>query len=346
MATLYDGTSGTPHPVELDLEGDALGVGRPDGARERVPVHELTLIDRGKAGLVIGRPAIDGWRLRVPAPLPPELDALFPRRHGYGGWIDRVGLWPAVAAFGLASASVVALGHLAPAMLAPLVPASVEKAYGDALVGDFGGRYCSSPLGDAALRRLTARLDPDAADLNVRVVDIAIVNAAALPAGNIVLFDKLLKTVETPDELAGVLAHEIAHVRKRHVTAAMIREFGVGVLATALGGATGANVDGLAALTFSRRAEREADGEAIAGLRRAGISPEPTSAFFKRLGDAEKKLGRLEPALAYLSSHPLSDGRARRFETAGREGDVHAPALTAREWAGLRAICSTGPSPR
>ncbi len=346
MATLYDGTSGVAHPVELDVQGDVLGIGRLDGTREQVSAEELNLIDRSAAGLTVGRRAVDGWRLRVSAPLPPDLDVLFPRRHGYGGWIDRIGLWPAVAGFGLASALVVALGYLAPSMLAPLVPASVEKAYGDALVGDFGGGYCSSPLGDAALKRLTARLDPDAADLDVRVVDLAVVNAATLPAGNIVLFDKLLETVRSPDELAGVLAHEIAHVRKRHVTAAMIREFGVGILATALGGTTGGNVDGFVALNFSRRAEREADREALAGLLRAGIAPGPTAAFFDRLGKAEKALGRFEPALAYVSSHPLSDGRAERFEAAMRKGAAYTPALTPREWRELRAICSKRPPSR
>jgi predicted Zn-dependent protease len=157
------------------------------------------------------------------------------------------------------------------------------------------------------------------------------------------LFDKLLKTVRTPDELAGVLAHEIAHVRKRHVTAAMIRQFGIGIVATALGGTTGGNVDGFVALDFSRRAEREADGEAIAGLQRAGISPAPTAAFFDRLGKTEKGLGRFEPAFAYLSSHPLSGGRAKRFRTAKQGGVAYTPALTAREWAELRAICSARP---
>ena len=346
MATLYDGTSGIAHPVVLDVEGSALDIARLDGARERVPADELSLIDRNTAGLTSGRPAIDGWRLRISAPLPPELDALFPRGHGYGDWIDRVGLWRAAGGFALASALVVALGYLAPTMLAPLVPASVEKAYGNALVGDFGGKYCSTPSGDAALKRLTTRLDPNAADLNVRVVDLAVINAAALPAGNIVLFDKLLKTVNTPDELAGILAHEIAHVRKRHVTAAMIREFGIGIFATALGGTTGGNVDGFVALNFTRRAEQEADGEAIASLQRAGISPAPTAAFFDRLGRAERALGRLEPALTYVSSHPLSNGRAKRFKTAKSERATYTPALTAREWTELRAICSTRPPSR
>lgn len=343
MATLYDGTSAIAHPVALETDGGTVTIGHPDGTREQVPVSELTLIDRGSTGLSIGRSGRDGWRLRVPPPVAPNLDALFPRRHGYGSWIDRVGLWPAVAGLGLASALVVAIGYFTPSVLAPLVPASVEKAYGDALVGDFGGKYCSSPAGDAALERLAERLDPHAADLNIRVVDIPIINAAALPGGNIVLFDELFEAVETPDELAGILAHEIAHVRKRHVTAALLREFGVGILAAGLGGTTGGNVDGFVALSFTRRAEQEADGEAIGSLRRAGISPAPTAAFFKRLDKAEMELGRFEPALAYVSSHPLSAGRARRFQSAAEGGASYTPALTPGEWRELRTICATRP---
>ena len=54
-------------------------------------------------------------------------------------------------------------------------------------------------------------------------------NAAALPGGYIVVFKPAI-TETDPDALAGVLAHEIAHVRRRHVTEALIRELGIGAL--------------------------------------------------------------------------------------------------------------------
>jgi predicted Zn-dependent protease len=264
---------------------------------------------------------------------------MFPGGSGYGAWIDRFGLWRASAAFGAAAAVVLTLGFFAPTLLAPLVPQSVEKAYGDALVGDFGGKYCTGREGQAALSRLARRLDPKAQELNIRVVDLPIVNAAALPAGNIVLFDELFKTVESPDELAGILAHEIAHVRRRHVTAAMIRQFGVGIFAAALGGTTGGNVDAFVALSFTRRAEREADAEAIAMLKRAGISPAPTAKFFARLGKGERDLDRFAPALAYISSHPLSGEREKAFrEAAGRAS--YTGSMTREEWDALRAVCT------
>ena len=343
---LYDGSSALRHSVQVDAAGDALRLFIPDVWEELVPAAELAPADRSGVGLILARPAVQGWRLRIPAPVPPELDALFPQRHGYGRWIDRLGLWTAVAACGLVSAAVLAAGWFAPVWLAPLVPQSVERVYGEALVGDFGGKFCASPMGDAALRKLTAALDPHPQDLNVRVVDVPVVNAAALPAGNIMIFDGLFDEVDSPEELAGILAHEIAHVRRRHVTAAMLREFGISVFTTALGGTTAGRVDGFVALSFTRRAEADADQGAIEMLRRADISPRPTAGFFKRLKKIEGDPGRLAPAMTYLSSHPLSADREKRFEAAARKDAAYRPVLTSREWTELRAICSTrAPAP-
>ncbi|GAO40051.1 peptidase M48 family protein [Sphingomonas changbaiensis NBRC 104936] len=339
-AYLYDGATAIRHKVRIEPDEEGLLLSQEDGWSDAVPLGRLAVSDHSGSGLSLVRSDVEGWRLRVPAPVPAEIDRLFPRRQGYGRWIDRIGLWRAAGAFGLISAVVLASGYFAPTLLAPLVPPSIERAYGEALVGDFGGKYCSSPAGDAALRKLTAELDSDPRDLNVRVVDVPVVNAAALPAGNIVIFDKLFEEVDSPDQLAGILAHEIAHVRRRHVTAAMLREFGLGMFATALGGSTAGRVDGFVSLSFTRRAEAEADQGAIDMLRRARISPAPTAAFFRKLKAVEGDESRLAPALAYLSSHPLSSAREKKFERAALRNASYRSALTPREWTALRAICS------
>lgn len=340
---LYDGSSAVRHDVAVAASGGTVRLSIPDVWEEDVPIADLALAERSGAGLTLVRPGMQGWRLRIIAPVPPEIDRLFPRRHGYGRWIDRIGLWWTVGVCGAVSVGVLAFGYIAPTLLAPFVPQSVERAYGEALVGDFGGKYCSSPAGDAALRKLTAALDPHPQDLNVRVVDVPVVNAAALPAGNIMIFDKLFEEVDSPDELAGILAHEIAHVRDRHVTAALVREFGIGVFTTALGGTTAGRVDGFVSLSFTRRAEADADQGAIDMLKRADISPAPTARFFKRLQKLEGNVGRFEPAIAYLSSHPLSSAREKKFEAAAVKGASYRSALTPREWTELRAICSSRP---
>jgi len=339
MAALYDGLSAVRHEVAVRRDGDALTLAGAHGGTERVPLAELFVVERRAGALTLGRHGADGWRLRLPAPVDPELHSAFPPTPGYGRWIDRLGLWPALGTFTAVSAAVVALGWFAPALLAPLVPPAVEKAYGTALIGDFGGHYCSSAAGSAALGKLVAKLDADPSDLKVRVIDFDMVNAAALPANHIVLFDALLETVNGPDELAGVLAHEIAHVRERHVTAAMLRQFGVGIFAATLGGAVGSNVDGFVALSFTRGAEQEADDAAIARLNAARISPAPTARFFAALAEREGALAGI-PAMAYLSSHPLSADRKRLFEQAADKRISYVPALTPAEWQALKTICA------
>ncbi|QHL89817.1 M48 family metalloprotease [Sphingomonas changnyeongensis] len=341
MAALYDGQTGVRRDVEVTAADGMLLLSDASGGCKAIPAGELRLVDRQTGGITLMRPGHDGWRLRVPPPVDPAVDGLFPRRHGYGRWIDRIGPGRALLVFAALSAGVVALGFYAPVLLAPLIPESVERAYGNAMVGDFGGHFCRSAKGEQALARLVARLDPGAGDLRVRVVDLPVANAAALPARQIVIFAPLIRDAAGPDELAGVLAHEIAHVRRRHVTQAMVRQLGLGMFAATLGGSVGGNLDGLAQLSFTRAAEREADDDAMAMLARAQISPLATARFFDRVAgeDATTSL----PGMTYLSTHPDPAGRAARFRRAGA-GAPASPALSARDWQALRRICDGPPT--
>jgi predicted Zn-dependent protease len=206
----------------------------------------------------------------------------------------------------------------------------------------FGGRYCDHPGGQAALNKLAAQLSPKAGGLNIRVADIGFVNAAALPGGNIVIFEQLLRHSNGPDEVAGVLAHEIAHVEERHVTQALLRELGMGIFIAAFGGTTGASVNDLMAASYSRDSEREADAGAITALRRAGISPLPTADFFGRMA---RKEGKLSERLSYISSHPVTRERQRRFAASADELRTYRPSLSRDEWEALVNICRNDQSP-
>ncbi|HWH22971.1 MAG TPA: M48 family metallopeptidase, partial [Allosphingosinicella sp.] len=181
-------------------------------------------------------------------------------------------------------------------------------------------------------------------ELNVRVVDIKMVNAAALPGSNIVLFRELISEADGPDQVAGILAHEIAHVEQRHVTEAMIRQMGVGMIIALLGGGTGANADALLSAGHSRAAEREADEAALQALRRANISPLPTADFFARLAGEERKLGAIGAGLEYLSTHPLSSDREARFRQAAEKDRRYDAALSREEWESLFNICFNKPA--
>ena len=217
------------------------------------------------------------------------------------------------------------------------MPERWEVAFGDTLAGDLGGNACTAAPGQAALAQLTARLSGGRA-MRVRVVDLDIVNAATLPGRQIVLFKGLIAAAASPDEVAGVLAHEMGHVENRDVIAALLRDFGIGLL---IGGADGGRiVHSLLSNRYSRADERGADAYAVSALARARISPRATAAFFDRMGKMELGMGRAAAVLSYVSSHPLSADRRRLFVTSARPGQTYAPALFPPEWTALRAICT------
>ena len=345
-AWLYDGRSATRHPVEAEAAAGGLLLRFADGGSEGVAAADLFHATDRDGAQVYGRTDREGWRVGILPPISSDLAAILPAERRYGRWIDRVGLAPALAVLLLLSAAVLGAGYLLPGALAPYVPASWEKRYGDAIVGDFGGKFCRGPGGTEALEKLARRLSPGHADFDMRVVDVPLVNAAALPGNHIVIFRELIAESDTPDEVAGVLAHEIAHVRRRHVTQGMIRELGVGLVITALGGTTGGNADMLLGSRYSRAAESEADADAIAALRAANISPLPTARFFTRMGAAERKLGRFGAAFSYLSTHPLSDRRRAVFRASFDPRRRYAPALSEDEWSAVFSICHNDPAKR
>ncbi len=338
-AWLYDGERALRHPVTVERRQDELAIRFEDGDMLMLAPAQLCHIESRSGHEVYGRHAMEGWRLGIPAAEVSPLAAVLPPRQRYGRLIDRIGLGPAVAAGVAISAAVLLAALNFPKLLAPHIPAAWEKSYGDALVGDFGGKYCSGAGGQAALNKLARRLSPDSEKLNIRVVNIDLVNAAALPGGNIVLFEKLLADAKGPDEVAGVLAHEISHVERRHVTQAMIRDLGLGLVVSAFGGTTGGSIDGLLSAGHSRGAEREADADAVAGLRRARISPVATAGFFERMAKQEERFGRVATGLSYISTHPMSAERQKAFRGSAVPGAAYTPALTGEEWQALSRIC-------
>ena len=138
-------------------------------------------------------------------------------------------------------------------------------------------------------------------------------NAFALPSGIIVLTDELVKLAQTDEEVLAVLAHELGHVRHRHVMRRLLEGSAVALL---VAGVTGdvASATSLAAAAptlvlqtkFSRDNEREADAFAIDLLRRAGIGPHHFGAILARM-EAQAPRGPMLPT--FLSTHPATEER-------------------------------------
>jgi beta-barrel assembly-enhancing protease len=338
---LYDGVTGLPHDVRVAVRDGRLDLSRDSGWSDSIPADRLRRVDADASTLRLGHQDAPGWRLLLPAEAEDQIAALIGRRERYGRWIDRIGLAPALAAFGAVTAAVVAVGYLAPQWLAPHVPYSWERNVGDAMVGDFGDNRCRGEEGQRVLDALAERVSPGVTRgenaIRIATLDFPIFNAAALPGGHIVVFQGALDEVEDPDALAGVVAHEIAHVRRRHVTQALIRELGIGALIRLFAGDIGVNAEQLVALSYTRQNEAEADDDAIAMLRRARISPRPTADLFARLGDADGE----EPGFTgeFLQSHPLTGKRARRFAAAEEKGATYVRAMSDKDFHALKMMC-------
>jgi len=339
-ARLYDGVSGHPHEVDVTFADAAIALGNGQGWAETVAADLLKRVGHDASTLRLGRSDIAGWRLILPVDARDRVAALLGREERYGRWIDRVGLIPALVVGGIVTAAAVGFGYIAPHWIAPHVPMSWERNVGSAMVGDFGKLRCRNAAGQQALETLVERVAPGATKgpdaIKVAALDVPVFNAAALPGGYIVVFKPAITETDS-DALAGILAHEVAHVRRRHVAEALIREFGIGALIRLFAGDIGANAEQLVALSYTRANEAQADADAIAMLRRAGISPRPTAALFQRLQ-------KQAPAYSaeFLQSHPLSGRRAQRFAASFDPHATYRPALDRNRADALFNICSKG----
>jgi predicted Zn-dependent protease len=165
-----------------------------------------------------------------------------------------------------------------------------------------------------------------------------------MPGGRIIITRDLLERAEAPEEVAGVLAHELGHVAHRHSEAQLIRSIGLQLLLSAVTGGSSdtlGSVAGLAAiLRYTRAAEREADAYANAILQKAAIDPMGLKRFFERLREQEGASaagvwGRLGNVLA---THPGTEERIELIKPLP-EGVAARPVLSEAQWRELKRIC-------
>ncbi len=232
--------------------------------------------------------------------------------------------------------------------IAHRIPLEVERSLGVQFEAQLSDRYCESEAADLVLANLTEKLiGSDHQILSVNVLNMGIPNAFAFPGGYVVLTRGLVESAESPDEVAGVLAHEIAHVYERHVMTRIVR----GALLSAIWAASVGDFSGLmvidpttafqiATLKFSREDEAEADRSAVEMLDRAGIRRDGFAKFFERLSEREGGLPE------WLPTHPLSEDRVALAASALESNTDTQPAMTDEEWEVLLAVCSNAPEPQ
>jgi metalloendopeptidase OMA1, mitochondrial len=162
---------------------------------------------------------------------------------------------------------------------------------------------------------------PDA-DWEFVVFDVAQINAFAMAGGKVGVFKGLFKIAKTEDQVASVIAHEIAHVTAKHVHEKLSQELAVstvgavGMIGGLAGGASMLTVDalsqaygittGLGGLAFDRKKEKEADIMGLMYMARAGYNPEEAVKVLEAL--EQEEAGSPSPP-ALLSTHPTHPER-------------------------------------
>ena len=346
QAEFADGHAPVMQPVLVRLEPGELLV---ESVASGEPVARWPLVETSLDELQEGGVAIVQCRLQPLAQLTitdPALAAELRGRVGRGerlpgtGNRRRFAIAATLAIAALAAGIYFSIPVIARA-IAQRVPLAYERELGAQLLPFFSDDYCADSKADAALAELERRLDPRgevAAELHVWRSDM--VNAFALPGGIVVVSEALLKEASGPDEVAGVLAHELEHVRQRHVMSHFIRATLLAAgWSVAVGDYAGLMVIdpttafNLVNLRFSREEEAAADAAAATTLDRAGVSRRGLHDFFQRLREDT------DVVPAWLSNHPSSESRAQLLGTGDDGPPASSPALDAEAFKALQRAC-------
>ena len=199
-----------------------------------------------------------------------------------------------------------------------------ETAFGEQAFASMKGTLKLQEAGPAfdAVQEIGSRLTEGSKyRYRFHVADNDAINAFAIPGGIVVVHTGLIKATRRPEELAGVLAHEVQHVEQRHSLQALVKDLGLRGLWLLVTGDIGGGLLGQAALeltslSFSRDAEAQADAKGFDELVEAEIDPSGMADFFTIMSKQE---GAATPP-ALLSTHPASE--AREAAMRAREAEV------------------------
>jgi len=361
-AIFFDGKTSARHDVTLELAPEALRVHAPDGAVLAAwGYDELETLSAPDDVLRLGKfgnPVLARLEVRDPTLAAAIDDLSVP--------VDRSGrserqmrrkivLWTVAAAAALVIVAVVGLPAIA-TRLAPLVPYPVERRLGELVdaevrssfnAGQLGadlecGGRAGEEAGRAAFDKLMHQLEA-AADLphplRPAVLRVRVPNAVALPGGRIYVLQGLIDKAESPDELAGVIGHEIGHVAHRDGMQGVLQSAGLSLLlGMLLGDFVGGGAVVIAGTTilkdsYTREAESAADRYGVMLMGKIGGDARALAALLQRID------GRTHLGMRILLDHPETKERVSKINAAVGSGPTR-PLLDSAEWTALKHICS------
>jgi Zn-dependent protease with chaperone function len=366
QAIFFDGATTARHDVTVELAPDALLVRAADGTMlAQWRYDELDTMSSPDDVLRLGKAG---------SPLLARLEVHDPQLAAaiddFSVPVDRSGrterrmrtkvvAWSIAATVSLIVVAVVGVPQIA-TRLAPLVPYPLEHKLGVAIdrqarasldTGHAGAAFqCGNgpkeTRGRAAFEKLMRQIETAAGlpiPLNAIVVRSPDSNAITLPGGHIYVFQGLIDAAKTPDELAGVIAHEVGHAAHRDGLRSVLQTAGLSFLfGMMLGDFVGGGAVVLAAKTilktsYSRDVEAAADRYGVELMDRIGGDARALGKILSRIA------GTTHPGPRILLDHPETGERVAAIEAmAGKGHEVGArrALLDGSEWAALKAVCS------
>ncbi|CCQ89574.1 putative Peptidase, family M48 [Nitrospina gracilis 3/211] len=379
-AWYFDGRTANKHPVLICATAQSLTLRLKSGEAIEWPYPQIRLSPsgKGKSGVHLERTTGDPVQSvteqllvedptfldRVEAIAPDALGSFWSRpKHASS---RRILLWLAVVAIPFLLYGVWTL--FIPAMadrVAENVPVEWEVKLGDTVHESLFRGSPPTAVGvqkkmlDAITQRLLATVPDQPYDFRVSIHPSNQINALALPGGIVVVFQGLVNQTESPEELAGVLAHEFQHVLRRHSTRGIIRQLASGMFLSMMVGDANGVMSGvlqtageLDSLRFSRSMETEADREGMKMMVAARIDPQGMVRVFEKLEKEEKKLlavvqseeGEVPEWMQYLSTHPAAGNRVKMLEKMSGNADVSPePIRLEADWNTLHKKSTTTP---
>lgn len=229
--------------------------------------------------------------------------------------------------------------------LVEFVPPEAEGFLAAGSVAELEPKVVKDEQLQAALDDMVARLKPKDSpyDFRMRAVQDESENAFALPGGEMFVTTGLIQAASSPDEVAGILGHEMQHVLGRHSLRSMGMKLGVqlallyflgdaGLSSTVAQGSTA-----LVGLDFDRRQESESDRVGVRLAHAAGYDPTAMARFFER-SSAEGGSEVAQRAMALLSDHPADAARIAEIRKLSAELQPQRPKPSQAAIAQWRAL--------
>jgi len=194
--------------------------------------------------------------------------------------------------------------------LAKRVPVSYEERLGDGIYNAIKPTFTIDVGKTAYINDFFRELNIDSKyNINITVVKEDVVNAFAMPGGNIVVYDKIIAGMNGYEELAALLSHEFTHVNEKHTTRSLFRQQASSLFMSIIFGDVGTignvivgSADNLKGLSYSRKLEKDADLNGVKILSERKIDCYGFIHLFELLEKEIAQTGR--ESTEWINSHP------------------------------------------